>query len=155
MNVTTKLKWMDMNLHWLQFQSIQGQFRHYWAPGKTNRVDYVTKHHETIHHRAIRPEFCTPKCQLDLLRKRKSRIKSAERVFQIDSKDCQPTKNCGDSRDKDTMIQIYKILRYVLGEAKPPIQYVICSSRPSNSHNLIDDLINVTYVFCYDSQAQN
>ena len=40
----------------------------------------------------------------------------------------------------------------VLGEAKPPIQYVICSSRLSNSHNVIDNLINVTYMFCYAQQ---
>ena len=42
---------------------------------------------------------------------------------------------------------------YVLGGAKPPIQYLICSSRPSNSHNSIDDLINITYVFRYDQKS--
>ena len=42
---------------------------------------------------------------------------------------------------------------YVLGGAKPPIQYLICSSRPSNSHNIIDDLINITYMFSYDHQS--
>ena len=33
------------------------------------------------------------------------------------------------------------------------MQYVTFSSRPSNIHNLIDGLINVTSVFCYDHQS--
>ena len=43
--------------------------------GKQTDSIYVTKHHAKIHHRAIRPEFLTPKCQLDLLIKKKSRLK--------------------------------------------------------------------------------
>ena len=141
-----------MKLHWLRCRASQSQFLQYWAPGKTNRADYVTNHHATIHHRAIRLEFLTPKCQLDLLSKRKARIQSAARVRQTDSRDCQTTRKCRYSRDKDTKIKRYKIRTYIIGEEKPPIQYVICISRPSNSHNLIDDLINITYMYCYDQQ---
>ena len=42
---------------------------------------------------------------------------------------------------------------YVLWEAKPPMWYVICSSRTSNIHKLIDDLIRVTYLFLYYHQS--
>ena len=79
-NVKKKIKSMDMKLHWLLFWPSQSQFCHYWAPGGENRADYFTKHHASIHHRAIRPEFLKPKCQLDLLRKRKAQIKPAARV---------------------------------------------------------------------------
>jgi hypothetical protein len=51
-NVMKKLKAMDMKYHWLQCRENQGQFRHYWALGKTNNGDYVTKHHAPIHHQA-------------------------------------------------------------------------------------------------------
>ena len=40
----------------------------------------MTKHHAAIHYRAIRPEFLTPECQLDLLRKLSEWTKPAERV---------------------------------------------------------------------------
>jgi hypothetical protein len=70
-NIASKrLKSMDMKFHWLRCQATQGQFRHYWRPGPTNLADYVTKHHAPIHHRAVRPNFLTPKHHLDLLRRR-------------------------------------------------------------------------------------
>ncbi len=59
-NVMKKLKAMDMKYHWLQCRESQGQFCHYWASGKTNNGDYVTKHHVPIHHQATRPIFLTP-----------------------------------------------------------------------------------------------
>ena len=58
-NVMKKLKAMDMKYHWLRDRENQGQFRHYWAPGKENNGDYVTKHHAPIHHQATRPTFLT------------------------------------------------------------------------------------------------
>ena len=68
---------MDMILHWLLFRATQGQFRNYWRSGSTNFRDYVTKHHAAIHHGSVRPNYLTPKIQLDLLRK-KNRIKEAD-----------------------------------------------------------------------------
>ena len=35
------------------------QFRHYWASGETNLVDYVTKHYPAIHHQATRGTYLT------------------------------------------------------------------------------------------------
>ncbi len=58
-NNIKKLKAMDMKYHWLRDRERQGQFRHYWAPGKENNSDYVTKHHATIHHQVTRPTFLT------------------------------------------------------------------------------------------------
>ena len=55
-NIASKnLKSMDMRLHWLRCRANQGQFRHYWAPGPTNKADYPTKHFAASHHRTIRP----------------------------------------------------------------------------------------------------
>ncbi len=51
-NVIKKMKAIDMKYHWLRKRESQGQFRHYWAPGKENNGIYVTKHHATIHHQA-------------------------------------------------------------------------------------------------------
>ncbi len=51
-NVMKKLKLMDMKYHWLRCRINQHQFRHYWAAGKSNNADYVTKHHAPIHHQA-------------------------------------------------------------------------------------------------------
>ena len=62
-----KLKSMDMKFHWLRCQKNRGNFRDLWVPGTKNKVGYVTKHNVAIHHRSIRPEFLTPKCQLELL----------------------------------------------------------------------------------------
>ena len=61
---------MDMKLHWLRCRIAQKQFRHYWKPGPTNLGDYITKHHASIHHRAVRGTYLTPKSKLDLLRRR-------------------------------------------------------------------------------------
>ncbi len=51
---------MDIKYHWLRCRESQGQFCHYWALGKTNNGDHVTKHHAPIHHQATRPIFLTP-----------------------------------------------------------------------------------------------
>jgi hypothetical protein len=59
-NVMKKLKAMDMKYHWLRCRESLGQFRHFWASGKTNNGDYVTKHHAPIHHQATQPIFPTP-----------------------------------------------------------------------------------------------
>ena len=48
---------------------LQKQFRNYCSAGPMNKGDYVMKHHVTVHHRSVYPDFLTPRCQLDLLRK--------------------------------------------------------------------------------------
>ncbi len=52
-------KAMDMRFNWLSNQEAQGQFRIYWHPGKSNLVDYFTKHHPPAHHVDVRAEFLT------------------------------------------------------------------------------------------------
>jgi hypothetical protein len=44
-NVIKKLKEMGIKYRWLHDRECRGQFRHYWAPGKENNGNYVTKHH--------------------------------------------------------------------------------------------------------------
>jgi len=60
-------KAMDMRFHWLHDREAQRQFRFFWRPGLTNRVDYWTKHHCAAHHIEKRPEILTPKIVLDAL----------------------------------------------------------------------------------------
>jgi hypothetical protein len=72
-NIMKKIKSMDMKYHWLQSQINQRQFRHYWAAGKSNNGDYVTKHHASIHHQTTRPIFLTP---LTILQKLSDRTQS-------------------------------------------------------------------------------
>ncbi len=55
-----KMKEIDMKFHWLRCRINHRPFRHYWAAGKSNNGDYVTKHHAPIHHQATRPTFLTP-----------------------------------------------------------------------------------------------
>ncbi len=57
--VIKKLKAMDMKYHWLRNRESWGRLQHYWAPGKENNGNYVTKHHVTIHHQATPPTFLT------------------------------------------------------------------------------------------------
>jgi hypothetical protein len=52
-------KAMDISFHWLRNQEAQGQLRIYWHPGKSNLVDYFTKHHLPAHHVNVRAEFLT------------------------------------------------------------------------------------------------
>ena len=63
-NVMKKMKSMDMKYHWLYCRISQMQFSHYWASGKTNLVDYVTKHHPEIHHGATRGTYLTDTTKL-------------------------------------------------------------------------------------------
>ena len=46
------------------------QFRHYWASGKTNLADYVTKHHLAIHYQASTNTYLTDVTKLIELRNR-------------------------------------------------------------------------------------
>jgi hypothetical protein len=71
-NVIKKLKAMDMKYHWLRDREYQGQFEHYWAPGKENNGNYVTKHHAAIHHQVTHPTFLTNISTLHALRKQLS-----------------------------------------------------------------------------------
>jgi hypothetical protein len=59
-NVMKKLKLMDMKYRWLRCRINQRQSRHYWAAGKSNNGNYITKHHAPIHHQATRSTFLTP-----------------------------------------------------------------------------------------------
>ena len=67
-DVMKKLKSMDMKFHWLRCLKNQGEIRHSWMQGTQNWGYCVTKQHPEIYHQAMRPEFLTPKCQLELLR---------------------------------------------------------------------------------------
>ena len=67
-NFMKKLKSMDLKYHWLRCQISQEQFRHYWASGKTNLGDYVTKHHPEIHHQATRSSYLTDISKLIVLK---------------------------------------------------------------------------------------
>ena len=55
-----RVKSMNMKLHCFHCRSIQGQFCHNWHLGLTNLGDYVTKHHTSIHHRALHGTYLTP-----------------------------------------------------------------------------------------------
>jgi hypothetical protein len=50
---------MDMRFHWLRDRESQDQFKIYWWCGKTNLVDYFTKHHPPNHQTNVRAEFLT------------------------------------------------------------------------------------------------
>jgi hypothetical protein len=80
-NVMKKLKAMDMKYHWLWDRISQTQFRHYWAPGIENNGDYVTKHHATAHHEAMRSTFLTSITTLEALCNRVSNLLPAARVY--------------------------------------------------------------------------
>ncbi len=54
-----RTKAMDMCFYWLCDQEAQGQFRIYWRTGKSNLVDYFTKHHPPTHHVNVRAEILT------------------------------------------------------------------------------------------------
>ena len=75
-----RTKAMDMRFHWLRDRAAQKQFRIYWRRGPSNRGDYWTKHFAGPHHRSMRPEILTPRCQLDDLRRRQQR---AQKVCEI------------------------------------------------------------------------
>ena len=50
-------KHMDMRFHWLLDRRRQQQLHFYWKKGTLNKADYVTKHHPTKHHQAVRPTY--------------------------------------------------------------------------------------------------
>ena len=70
---------MDMRFHWLRDRAAQKQkqFRYYWRPGPTNLGDYHTKHHPGSHHQNMRPEFVTPRRDLEDLCRRQQLAKLA------------------------------------------------------------------------------
>ena len=45
-----KTKSINMKFHWLRFHKSQGLLRYFWAPGKSNLVDYSTKNYPDIYH---------------------------------------------------------------------------------------------------------
>jgi hypothetical protein len=51
------LKAMDMQFHWLCCRKAQDQYQFYWIPRTQNLVDYWTKHHPAIHHKAFWPQI--------------------------------------------------------------------------------------------------
>lgn len=59
---------MDKRFEKLLDREQQGQFKIYWKPGKTNLVDYFTKHHPPAHHRNVQGEFLTRVAELQQLR---------------------------------------------------------------------------------------
>jgi hypothetical protein len=48
---------MDMRFYWICDRTHQNQFHPYWKSGKTNLVDYHTKHHSTKHHEEVCPLY--------------------------------------------------------------------------------------------------
>ena len=48
---------MDMQFYWLRDRIRQGHFHVYWKQGILNLGDYVTKHHSSKHHQAVRPTY--------------------------------------------------------------------------------------------------
>jgi hypothetical protein len=50
-------KAFDMRYHWLKDRIEQRQFNLYWAPGKTNKADYFSKHHPPTHHKLERYNY--------------------------------------------------------------------------------------------------
>ena len=51
----------DMHLHWLRDREARNHFDVMWEKGLDNKVDYFTKHHPTVHHRAQRPNYIRDK----------------------------------------------------------------------------------------------
>jgi hypothetical protein len=78
-NILKKLKSIDMKYHWLG-DRIFCRLQHYWAPGKENNGNYVTKHHASIHHQTTRPTFLTPLTVVQTLQNRLSSLLPAARV---------------------------------------------------------------------------
>jgi hypothetical protein len=52
--ITSKTKSVYLRLWWLHCQESQQQFHYYWDKGSNNWVDYHTKHHPPIYHKANR-----------------------------------------------------------------------------------------------------
>ena len=50
-------KAMDILFYWLRDRVRQKQIYVFWKNGYLNLADYVTKHHPTQHHRAMRPTY--------------------------------------------------------------------------------------------------
>jgi hypothetical protein len=75
-----KAKSNGHEIPWLRDRENQGQFRHYWVPGKENNGNYVTKHHALIHHQATQPTFLTGIATLQALRKKLTGILPVARV---------------------------------------------------------------------------
>ena len=53
--IPRKTKSMDMNFHWLRRRESQRQFRCFWAAGKLNLTNYITKCHPPVYHLSHRP----------------------------------------------------------------------------------------------------
>ena len=85
-----RTKAMDMRFYWLRCRDAQGQFRYYWMPGTQNLADYFTKHFPGAHHKAMRPQFLTPKKHLESLRRRKlvarQRVELAQALTELASR---------------------------------------------------------------------
>ncbi len=79
-NVMKKIKAMDMKYHWLRCRINQHQFCHYWAAGKSNNGNYVTKHHAPIRYQATRLTFLTP---ITILQNLRNRVKSLLPVARV------------------------------------------------------------------------
>jgi len=55
-----KSKAFDMKYHWVKDRVEQKQFNLFWAPGRFNSADYVSKHHPPAHHKLMRPKYLQP-----------------------------------------------------------------------------------------------
>ena len=52
-----KSKSWDMKFYWMRDKETQKLFKVYWDKGDNNLADYFTKHHNTKHHKHIRPTY--------------------------------------------------------------------------------------------------
>ena len=48
---------MGMRYYWLKDRESVEQFKYYWRPGKSNKADYWTKHHPSLHHQTMREQI--------------------------------------------------------------------------------------------------
>ena len=55
--VMNKSKSWGMNLHWLRDKESQTYFELLWEKGSSDKRDYFTKHHPTIHHKSQRSRY--------------------------------------------------------------------------------------------------
>ncbi len=77
-----RTKAMDMRFHSLRDREAQGQFKIYWQPGKTNLVDYFTKHDPPIHHVKVRSEFLSKIKDLAEARRQRVELGQTKSKFQ-------------------------------------------------------------------------
>ena len=78
-----RTKEMYIRFHWLRCRDVQDQFRYYWSPDSQNWADYWTKNLPASHHINMRPDFLTPACHLEDLKRRRMKAVRAVELAQV------------------------------------------------------------------------